>query len=53
VALERVHREEGEVWNCRVYSERPVSCRDFELGSENCVEARARVGIKTPAEPIV
>jgi Fe-S-cluster containining protein len=53
VALERKGSESGEVWSCRVYCDRPISCREFELGSANCVEARARVGIKSPSVPIV
>lgn len=30
---------------CRVYETRPVSCREFEVGGENCLEARKRVGL--------
>jgi hypothetical protein len=30
---------------CTVYDARPESCRDFEQGSRNCLEARTRVGL--------
>jgi Fe-S-cluster containining protein len=50
VALERVSSDTGIIWSCRVYCDRPISCREFELGSANCVEARARVGINGPPE---
>lgn len=30
---------------CRVYDERPRTCRDFERGSANCLLARRRVGL--------
>lgn len=30
---------------CRIYETRPEVCRRFEAGSEQCKEARARVGI--------
>jgi hypothetical protein len=32
-------------WTCGVYTERPRSCRDFEIGEEACLIARRRVGI--------
>jgi Fe-S-cluster containining protein len=32
-------------FRCSVYEDRPESCRDFTLGSENCLEARRRVGL--------
>ena len=32
-------------YSCTVYSSRPQSCRDFEVGGENCLEARKRVGL--------
>jgi hypothetical protein len=32
-------------YTCRVYEDRPRTCRDFELGSANCLEARRRVGL--------
>lgn len=30
---------------CRVYETRPEICRSFEAGSDQCVRARARVGV--------
>lgn len=36
---------EGEDYRCVVYDTRPRTCRDFERGSVNCVEARRRVGL--------
>lgn len=37
---------EGErEYTCRVYDDRPRTCRDFEIGSANCLEARRRVGL--------
>jgi hypothetical protein len=30
---------------CAVYADRPRTCRDFERGGPNCVEARRRVGL--------
>ncbi|MCK6506101.1 YkgJ family cysteine cluster protein [Myxococcota bacterium] len=30
---------------CRLYAERPQSCRDFPVGGRSCVEARRRVGL--------
>ncbi len=35
---------EGE-YDCVVYDERPKLCRDFTLGSANCVFARRKVGL--------
>lgn len=32
-------------FRCSVYAERPQSCRDFELGGRNCLEARRRIGL--------
>jgi len=32
-------------YTCVVYADRPKTCRDFEVGSANCLEARRRVGI--------
>lgn len=31
---------------CRIYKSRPEVCRDFEPGSDQCIEARRRLGIK-------
>lgn len=36
---------EGEAFLCGVYAQRPQSCVDFEVGGENCLDARARVGV--------
>ncbi len=30
---------------CAIYRDRPETCRDFELGGENCLIARRRVGL--------
>jgi hypothetical protein len=30
---------------CRIYDDRPKTCRDFELGGEHCLTARRRVGL--------
>ncbi len=30
---------------CRIYETRPDVCRRFEAGSEQCIEARKRIGI--------
>lgn len=30
---------------CRIYEDRPTSCRDFATGSANCLEARRRTGL--------
>lgn len=32
-------------FRCAVYDQRPQSCRDFAVGSRNCLEARRRVGL--------
>ena len=32
-------------WPCAVYAQRPKTCRDFESGGANCVDARVRMGI--------
>ena len=32
-------------FHCQSYAHRPECCRDFEWGSENCREARQRVGL--------
>lgn len=31
---------------CRIYATRPAVCRRFEAGSDQCKEARIRLGIK-------
>jgi hypothetical protein len=35
----------GPPWTCAVYALRPEACREFELNSHNCLEARRRVGL--------
>lgn len=35
----------GTDYRCSVYADRPRTCREFEQGSVNCVEARRRVGL--------
>jgi hypothetical protein len=32
-------------YHCVIYDDRPKTCRDFTLGSENCLTARRRVGL--------
>jgi len=34
-----------EPYACAIYPDRPQTCRDFSLGSENCLDARRRVGL--------
>jgi hypothetical protein len=34
-----------ETYACAIYADRPRTCRDFTLGSENCLDARRRVGL--------
>ena len=34
-----------EGYACAIYEDRPRTCRDFTLGSENCLDARRRVGL--------
>ncbi len=36
---------EPGTFTCRIYEERPRTCRDFERGSANCVDARTRIGL--------
>ncbi len=38
-------RPGGAPFTCRIYDERPQTCRDFTLGSEHCLDARRRVGL--------
>jgi Fe-S-cluster containining protein len=37
-------------YTCRIYEDRPTTCRDVETGSEGCLFARRRVGL-TPKAP--
>lgn len=32
-------------WSCLIYDARPKPCREFELGGDNCLIARKRVGL--------
>jgi hypothetical protein len=34
-----------ENFACAIYADRPRTCREFTLGSENCLDARRRVGL--------
>jgi Fe-S-cluster containining protein len=34
-----------EPYVCRVYDDRPRTCRDFAAGGEHCLTARRRVGL--------
>ncbi len=34
-----------EDYACAIYENRPRTCREFTLGSENCLDARRRVGL--------
>lgn len=38
---------------CRIYATRPAVCRRFEAGSEQCKEARARVGVESSRRRVV
>lgn len=38
-------RSAGERFACRIYGDRPRTCRDFTLGGEHCLTARRRVGL--------
>lgn len=34
-----------ETYACSIYADRPSTCHDFTLGSDNCLDARRRVGL--------
>lgn len=38
-------RTPNEPYACRIYADRPRTCREFTLGSANCLDARRRVGL--------
>lgn len=38
-------RAPGERYGCRIYEDRPRTCREFERGGPHCLEARRRVGL--------
>jgi hypothetical protein len=35
----------GGPYSCRIYADRPRTCRDFQFGSKNCLDARRKVGL--------
>ncbi len=35
----------GDAYHCRIYEDRPRTCRDFERGGRHCLVARRRVGL--------
>ena len=35
----------NEAYSCAIYEDRPRTCREFTRGSENCLDARRRVGM--------
>ncbi len=37
--------EVGDDYRCRIYPDRPRTCRDFERAGEHCLTARRRVGL--------
>lgn len=38
-------------YGCRIYADRPATCRDFASGSSSCVDARRRVGLECSHGP--
>jgi uncharacterized protein len=36
-------------FRCRIYAHRPTICRDFEMGSDDCIEIRGDLNAQTPA----
>ena len=38
-------KSEDFYYACSIYPDRPKTCRDFTLGSANCLEARSKVGL--------
>ncbi|MCK6529525.1 YkgJ family cysteine cluster protein [Myxococcota bacterium] len=51
VALDAEAAPRGR-WRCRVYDERPRSCKDFAVGGDHCLEARRRVGLSRSGDPV-
>lgn len=48
VFLGREHEDDDDTptcYRCTIYEDRPTACRDFELGSMNCLTARVRTGV--------
>lgn len=37
--------QQNKTFECRTYEQRPLTCRNFERGSEDCREARRRLGL--------
>jgi Fe-S-cluster containining protein len=37
--------EEAGTYTCTVYADRPRTCREFEVGEANCLDARQRLGL--------
>jgi hypothetical protein len=37
--------QEGARYHCRIYEDRPRTCREFEQGGRHCLVARRRVGL--------
>ena len=44
VALEG-GRSIDDDYSCRIYADRPKTCREFTMGQENCLQARRKVGV--------
>jgi Fe-S-cluster containining protein len=38
----------GASWRCTVYADRPVTCRELAVGSDDCLIARERLGFPAP-----
>ncbi len=36
-------------FRCRIYAHRPTICRDFEMGSDDCIEVRGEFNAPAPA----
>jgi Fe-S-cluster containining protein len=39
----------GTKVGCSIYDRRPRVCRQFEVGGDDCLEARSRVGLPVPS----
>ena len=44
-ALEGGQQPAGAAYHCRIYEDRPRTCRDFERAGRHCLTARRRVGL--------
>lgn len=40
----------GKEVSCSIYARRPLVCREFTVGGDDCREARSRAGIENPEE---